>query len=142
MSFLARPEPGRRISPLALRKVLSGLGSLQHCALRRDGQFLITFGESTVNPFPEKLRVKDISVQLVSAPSVTVRGTIFSPELAGCSPSALKEEICEHVATVKEPCVLPVVSSVDCLRAVRYCFTDRVCSRKSSYQSKALFAFN
>lgn len=102
MSFLARPEPGKKISPLALRKALTGLGTLQHCALRRDGQFMVTFGETTVNPFPEELRIEDISVQLISAPTVTVRGTIFSPELAGCSPSALKEEIAEPVVSVKE----------------------------------------
>lgn len=100
MSFFARPEPGKKISPLALRKALTGPGSLQHCTLRRDGQFMVTFGETTVNPFPEKLRVDDICIQLVSAPTATVRGTIFSPELVGCSPSALKEENTEPVTTV------------------------------------------
>lgn len=101
MSFVARPDPGKKVSPFELRKALAGFGSVQHCTLRKDGQFLITLEKITVSPAPSEISVAGIKVRLSPAPASTVRGTIFSSELAGCSAAELKEELLEPVADVK-----------------------------------------
>lgn len=93
MSFFARPDPGKKMTPIEMRKALAGIGSVQHCSLRKDGQFLITFEKLTFSPVPNEIEIAETIVRLSAAPATTVRGTIFSSELAGCSAEELKEEL-------------------------------------------------
>lgn len=96
--FLAEAPEGALLSPLDLRKALGAFGSIQSCLPRRNGGIIVTFNATPVNlPASVTTNAGVINLRQAQDPTTTSKGTVFSPELVGCTVKTMLEELGDQV---------------------------------------------